>query len=130
MAGVLFLHRHHSHAIGAAFRRQIKIHNLRKLFLQNGHEYFVKRDAENSGFIRRAAGVGAVINGFATMRNFFYREYREMIHFIVITGVVAKRSFRCNIVGSDVALKDKFCRGRDLQIIAQAFHHFSFVAAQ
>jgi hypothetical protein len=46
--------------------------------------------------------------------NLFDREDREHFHFIVITGVIAKRTFLGHFIRFYDAFKHKLCRGWNL----------------
>jgi hypothetical protein len=63
--GYCFLDADHRQAIRAAFGRQVEIDDLGKLLLQQRHEDFVERHAEHRRFVRRLAGVGAVVDRVA-----------------------------------------------------------------
>ncbi len=130
MSGVLLFDADHRHAIAATFRRQIKIHDLGKLFLQQRHEHFVQRDPQHGGFIRRLAGVSGMVDRVTAHGDALYREYREFILFVVVTGVVAERSFQRHLIGVDYTLQYDLGTGRNLQVAAQTFHQFSLAAAQ
>ncbi len=130
MARVLFLHGHHRHAVGAAFRGQVEIHDFRELLFQDRHEDFVHGHAQHRRLIRWTPGVGAVIDRIAAVGDALHGEYRETFHLVVITGVVAERAFLCQLVRVDMAFQNELGAGRYLQVIADAFHQLGFRAAQ
>src|SRR5690625_7846680 len=76
VAGVLLVHGHYRHAIGATFRRQVEVHNLRKLLLQYVDKYLVQRYAEHRWLIGVTTRVGAVINSTGSVANAADGEYR------------------------------------------------------
>ena len=130
MARVLLLHGHHRHAVGTALRRQIEIDDLRKLLLQDRHEDFVHRHAQHRRFVRRAAGVGAVVDRVAAVGNAIHGKHREALHFVVVAGVVAERPFVGVLAGLQMAFQHELGTGRHLQVGAQAFHQLGARAAQ
>ena len=73
----------------APFRWQIEIDDFRELFLQDRHEHFIQRHAQDRRLIRRAAGIGRVVDRVATLGDVRDGKYRELVDFIVVTGVVA-----------------------------------------
>ena len=93
MACVLFFHAHHRHAVRAAFWWQVKIDNLRELLLQQRHEHFVQGHAQYRRLVYRLACVSAVVNRVLAHGDALYREHREVVLLVVITGVVAIRAF-------------------------------------
>jgi hypothetical protein len=62
---VLLVERDDGQAIRASFRREIEIRDLRILLLQERHEDFVQRDAEDCRLVRRLARVRGVIDRIA-----------------------------------------------------------------
>jgi hypothetical protein len=62
VAGVLLAHADHGHAVGAALRGQVEVDDLRELLLQQRHEDLVQRHTEDRRLVRRASGVGAVVD--------------------------------------------------------------------
>ena len=130
VTGVLLLNAHHRHAIRTAFRRQVKIHNLRKLLLQNRHEHFIQCQAQNRRFIRRSPGVSAVVNRVFAVRNALDGKHRKAINFIVIAGMVAVRPFGREIIGVNMPLQHKFRRRRHLQIHPYRLHQLRPRTAQ
>ena len=122
MARVLLLHGHHRHPVGAALRRQIEINDFRELLLQDRHEDFVHRHAQHRRFVRRSAGVGAVVDRVAAVGDAVHGKHREALHFVVVAGVVAERPFVGVLAGLQMAFQHELGTGRHLQIGAQAFH--------
>ena len=57
--GILLLQRDDGEAVRAALGRQIEVDDLGKLLLQQRHEHFVQRDAQDRRLVGRLAGVGA-----------------------------------------------------------------------
>ena len=130
MTRILLLHAHHRHAVGTAFRRQIEVDDFRKLLLQDRHKDFVQRHAQNGRLIRRTTGVGAVINRVFTMGDAFHGKHREVIHFVVITGVVAEWAFGGHFAGVNHPFQHNFSAGWHHQIVANAFHQLGFAVTQ
>ena len=129
MAWVLFFHADNRETIGAAFGRQIEVDDFGKLFLKQRYEYFVQCNAEHSWLIGRSAGIGRMINRIAPVRHAGYGEDGEIIHFVVVACVIAKRTFGCHLAGFDITLEYKLGTCRNLQIIGTRFHHFGFASA-
>ena len=90
MSRVLLAHADHGQAVGTALGRQIEVHDLGELLLQQRHENLVEGDAEDGRFIRGAPGVGAVINRRFAAADGGHGEHGEAFDFVVVTGVVAK----------------------------------------
>ncbi|MNT71987.1 hypothetical protein D3C72_2105450 [compost metagenome] len=57
-------------------------------------------------------------------------KHREAVHFIVVTGMVAIRTFRCHLTGMNHPFEDDFSGGWHLQIIAPALDQLGTIAAQ
>ena len=93
MTGVGLADGHHGEPVAAALGRQIEVHDLRVLFLQDGHEHLVERHAQHGGLVRRLAGVGGVVDRLLAMGDALDLEYRKPVLFVVIAGVVAERAF-------------------------------------
>ena len=98
--------------------------------MQDRHEHFVQRHAKHRRFIRWTAGIGGVIDGIFTLGNVGDGEHREVIHFVVIAGVVAVRPFGRQLALFNVTFQHNLCAGRYFQVIGDALHHFGFGAAQ
>ena len=116
MPGVLLLHAHHRHAVGTALWRQVEIDDLRELFLQDRHEHLVQGHAEDRRFVRRATGIGAVVDRLLPMGDALDGEDREALHLVVVAGVIAEGPLRCGIVREQMALQYELRRGGHLQI--------------
>jgi hypothetical protein len=119
VAGILLAHGDHRQPVGAALRRQVEVDDFGKLLLQDRHEHLVQRHAENRRFVRRPAGVGAVIDRLLAVGDAVDGEHREAIHFVVIAGVVAERSFQRGFVGDGCGLPARIRRWPALQLAAQ-----------
>ena len=135
MAGIFLAHGHHRHAVGAALRRQVEIDNLGKLLLQERHKDLVERYSQHRRFIRRTAGIGAVVNRGLAMGYRRDGEYREAFHLVVIAGMVAERPFLGGLAGLEVALENVFSVGRYSEAVLtaqrrQALGDLGFTAAQ
>ncbi len=130
MTRVLFLHAHHRHAVGAAFRRQVEIDDFRKLLLQNRHKDFVQRHTENGRLIRRAAGVGTVVNRVFAVGNALDGKYRELIDLVVIAGVVTEWPLWCHLARMNHSFEYDFSRGRYQQVVADTFYQLGLAVAQ
>ena len=76
--------------------------------MQDRHEHFIQRYAKNRRFIGRTTGISAVINRVLAMSDPVNGEHRKPIHFIVIAGVIAKRSLQCGIARCNMAFQHKF----------------------
>ena len=134
MSRVFLAYGHYGHAIGTALWRQVKIDNFRELFLQYGNEHFIERRAQYGGLVRRTACVSAVVNRRFPVCNGFDSEYREALYFIVIAGVITKRTLVCQFTGLQIPFQNIFSGGRHLQsmLLAQgseAFCQLGFTAA-
>ena len=137
MPGILLLHLHDGHAVAAAFRRQVEIRDLRKLFLQQGHEHFVQRHAQHGRLVGRLAGIGRVIDRVAAHRDAVDREHGEPVLLVVIAGVVAVRPFqrmleagRMAFIWIDMALEHDLGRRRHAQLAADRLRQDGPLAAQ
>ena len=130
MARVLFANTHYSQPIGTAFRRQVKIGDFRKLFLQQRDEHFIECHAEHRRFIRRFAGVGAVVDRRAAAGEALDGEHRESRLFVVVAGVVAVGAFQRCFIRVDVAFQHDFRRSGHLQFRAEAVDQLGPATAQ
>lgn len=61
------------------------------VFVRSARCHFIQRHAQDRRLIRRPAGVGRVVNRVATLGDVRDSEYRELVDFIVVTGVVTVR---------------------------------------
>ena len=142
MAGVGLANADDGQPVAAAFGWQVEVGDFGKLLLQDRHEHLVQRQAEHGGFIRRFAGVGGVIDRVAPVRQSRDLEHRKPFLFVVIPGVVAKRTLECVKVavhflqsdaafafpskpgntGGNRAFQDDFRRRRNLQHHARITH--------
>ena len=127
MSRVLLFERDDRDSIRAAFRRQIEIDDLGILLLQQRHEYFIERHAEYRGLVGRLAGIRRVVDRFATQRHALDREHGKTLNLVVVSGVIAERTFGGGFVagcvvgiGLDEPLEHDFRRSGHLQIMRQA----------
>ncbi len=135
MPRVLLAHGDDCHSVGATLGWQVKVDDFRELFLQDRHEDFVQRQAENGGLVRRPAGIGAVVNRVFAVRDGFHGEYREALDFIVVARVIAEGALIGHFARLQITFQDDLGAGRNLQpVIAAtcgiALGEFSFGAAQ
>ncbi|MNE24648.1 hypothetical protein D3C80_1179450 [compost metagenome] len=98
--------------------------------MQDRNEDFIERHAQHRRLIRRTAGIGRVINGVTTLGDVGDGEYREVVNFVVVTGVIAIRAFRRHFSRFDIAFQHDFRAGGHFQIAGDTLDHFGFVAAQ
>ena len=74
--------------------------------MQQRDKHLVKRNTQNRGFIRWSTRVGAVINRVLSRGHLFNGKHREAFNFVVVTGVITKRTFVSHFLGVYVALQD------------------------
>ncbi len=129
MARVLFLHTHARDPVGTTFRWQVEIRDFGKLFLQDRHEHFVQRHAENSRFVRRAAGIGAVVDRLIAVGDTVDGEHREAFLLVVVTGVITERPFQRFLARVDMPLQYELGTGRYLEVEGATFHQLGLRAA-
>ncbi len=130
MSRVLLAHAHHRNPVRTAFRRQIEIHDFRKLLCEQRDEYFVQRHAEDRRLVGRLAGVGAVIDRIAAHGDTIDRQHRKRFLLVVIAGVIAERAFGRRVSWMDASFQDDLRRSGYLQIGTDALGKFGLRSTQ
>ena len=77
------------HAVAAALGRQVEVHDLGKLLLQQRHEHLVEGHAEHGRLVRWLAGVGGVVDRVAPVGDAVDAKDRKPVLLVVIAGVIA-----------------------------------------
>ncbi len=130
VARVALLDGHHRHPVGAALRRQVEVDDLGELLLQQRHEHLVERQPQHRRLIGRTTGVGAVIDGITTLGDVGDGEHGELVHLVVVTGVIPVRPFRCHLARLQITLQHDLGTGGYLQIAADGLDHLGTAAPQ
>ena len=130
VARVALLDGHHRHPVGAPLRRQVEVHDLGELLLQQRHEHLVERHPEHRRLIGRTAGVGAVVDGILAHRHVGDGKDRELVHLVVVAGVIAIRPFGGHLARLQIAFQHDLGAGGHLQIAADGFYYLGAAAAQ
>ncbi len=129
VARVTLLDGDHRHPVGAPLRRQIEVDDLGELLLQQRHEHLVQRQTQHRRLIGRTAGIGAVIDGILAHRHVGDGKDRELVHLVVVAGVVAIRAFRRHLARLQIAFQHDLGAGGHLQVTADGFYHLGTATA-
>ena len=105
--------------------------------MQQRHKQLVERQPKHGRFVRRLAGVGAVVDGIAALGDALDGEDGKLGALVVVAGVVAIRAFQRVLVAAfvvgvrvDVAFQHDFGAGWHLQRHGHGIGHFGAGTAQ
>ena len=98
--------------------------------MQYRNKHFIQGNTQDSGLIRWPTGVGAVINRIFAVGYTLNRKNREDFGFVVVTGVVTKRTLFRDLAWIDVAFQNHFGACRYTQITDLAVDDLGFFSAQ